>query len=366
MIKTGLPLNPYASLETPFDYRGFNLSDRDLRQAITELKQTTFDSRTQWPAQEYLPAGFDPKQVFAYGTDPGLGVSELHERGIRGQGISIAIVDAPLNLEHIEYRDRIRMYERSHVGEQEAGEMHASAVVSIAVGRTVGVAPDADLYYIASRTGDHLESGEWKWDFDYYAEAVERMLAVNASLPPSRKIRVLAMQIGFSAERADLTRITQAIQAAQAQGIFVICTTLEDLYGFRFNGLGRDPLADPELFESYLPGHWWEDDFYTGEHDPDELLFPMDARSFADPNSEEGYVFYRYGGWSWVTAYIAGLYALAAQVDATITPARFWELAVETGRSVEIEQAGSTHALEKIVDPVRLIESIERGLSDEQ
>jgi hypothetical protein len=91
-LKSGLPANPYASLETPFDYRGFNLSDRDLRQAITELKQTTFDSRTQWPAQEYLPAGFDPKQVFAYGTDPGLGVSELHERGIRGQGISIAIV----------------------------------------------------------------------------------------------------------------------------------------------------------------------------------------------------------------------------------------------------------------------------------
>jgi len=62
----------------------------------------------------------------------------------------------------------------------------------------------------------------------------------------------------------------------------------------------------------------------------------MDSRTTASFTGISEYVFYREGGWSWSIPYIAGLYALAAQVDPEIPPERFWSLAMETGRTIEL------------------------------
>jgi len=352
----GLPYNPYTPPDNQDDFRNFDLSDRDLKESLDELLLLTFDTTTRWPPEEHLPEEFNPHHVLESGKDPGLGVRALHERGITGQGVGIAIVDSPLRLEHTEYKERIKHYEQIHIEPNERPEMHGSAVVSIAVGQSSGVAPGADLYYIASRTGDRDQNGDWTWNFDYYAQAVRRILEINQELPEDQKIRVIAMQIGFNAEMADLTEINLAIQEAREQGIFIICSTIEDIYGYKFQGLGRNPLADPEQFESYGPGSWWEEIFFTSEPTFDRLMFPMDSRTTAGPFHDDQYVFYREGGWSWVTPYIAGVYALAAQVDPEITPERFWSMALESGRYVEIVQQGKAYRLGPIIDPVKLIE----------
>jgi hypothetical protein len=59
--------------------------------------------------------------------------------------------------------------------------------------------------------------------------------------------------------------------------------------------------------------------------------------------------------------YTAGVYALAVQVDPTITPERFLAQAAKTGRTIEIERDGKRRSLGPIVDPVALIRSIEAG-----
>ena len=45
---------------------------------------------------------------------------------------------------------------------------------------------------------------------------------------------------------------------------------------------------------------------------------------------------------SWAVPYVAGVYALAVQVDPAITPERFWALAVRTGRTIELNRQGMT------------------------
>jgi hypothetical protein len=50
----------------------------------------------------------------------------------------------------------------------------------------------------------------------------------------------------------------------------------------------------------------------------------MDSRTTASPGATDQYVFYGIGGMSWAVPYIAGVYALAVQVDPAITPERFW------------------------------------------
>ena len=59
--------------------------------------------------------------------------------------------------------------------------MHGSAVASIAVGKTVGLAPEAKLHYIATWVGDWMEFGEFDHNFAYYAQAVRRIRKQSAS-----------------------------------------------------------------------------------------------------------------------------------------------------------------------------------------
>ncbi|HEY3314493.1 MAG TPA: hypothetical protein VGL40_04335 [Bacillota bacterium] len=101
-----------------------------------------------------------------------------------------------------------------------------ATVASIAVGKTLGVAPEADLYYVANE--------HWT-DFAYTARGIDRLLDVNQTLRN------------------------------------------------RF------------------------------------LLVPMDSRC---------------------TASIAGLYALACQVDPKVTPRRFWKVALATGETTRVAHDG--------------------------
>jgi hypothetical protein len=237
--------------------------------------------------------------------------------------------------------------------------MHGAAVTSIAVGKTVGVAPEADLYYIGSWTGDwDAQTNNFTWNFEYYAQAIHRVLEINKGLPEGHKIRVITMQIGWSPEQKGYDAITEAVNAAKAEGIFVISSSLSQFYDMHFHGLGKDSLADPNDFASYRPGLFWQDGFYqAGLADP-TLLVPMDSRTTASPTGTSDYVFYRIGGWSWSIPYLGGAYALAAQVRPEITPEEFWETALDTGRTIQIEQEGKMYDFGVILDPQALIEAL--------
>ena len=76
-------------------------------------------------------------------------------------------------------------------------------------------------------------------------------------------------------------------------------------------------------------------------------------------HGKDEYAFYREGGWSWAIPYIAGAYALAAQVDSSITPDRFWTLALQTGRTIEVGSGAQKQSLGKILDPVALIAALQ-------
>jgi len=233
-------------------------------------------------------------------------------------------------------------------------------VASIAVGKTVGVAPDANLYYIGSWTGDWGTGGpnNFTWNFHYYAQAVQRILQINQQLPEGRKIRVIALQVGWSPDQAGYDEITTAVKEAKAADLLVVSSSLEQTFGFKFDGLGRTPLADPEKFESYEPGIWWAKNFYAGIRYSDRLLVPMDSRTTASPSGVGEYVFYRQGGWSWAIPYIAGIYALATQAKPTLTPDEFWFTAMKTGRVIELKQGDKAIPFGPILDPVALVAAV--------
>jgi subtilisin family serine protease len=349
--------NPNSTDSWQMDLRSTDLSHLDLSQSRDDLMYATFDSKTTWP--ENMPADFDWQAIMETGKNPGLGVRSLHEQGITGEGIGIAIIDQALLVDHVEYKDRIRLYEEAEdvVGGWEQASMHGPAVASIAVGKTVGVAPAADLYFIATGDCGGAQSYE-DFDFSCRAAAIRRIVEINKSLPRNRKIRVLSMAFGWGPTSKGYDEITAAVKEAKAAGIFVISSSIEETYGFKFHGLGRNPLANPDDAGSYLPGSWWAKDFYAGKYGESRLLVPMDSRTTANPNGYEDYVFFREGGWSWSIPYLAGTYALAAQVKPEITPEEFWKIALETGQTIEILHEGQAYQLGPILDPAALIAAL--------
>jgi len=330
--------DPDSKKSWQIDLRSTDISTLDVRDRINDLLYTSYDSKTRWPQK--MPPGFDPVQLMELGKNPGLGIRRLHQQGITGKGIGIAVIDQGLLVDHIEYRDRLRLYEEIHCGNDQA-QMHGPAVASIAAGKTVGVAPGADLYYIAETHGVFQPNG-FDWDFSYLARSIDRILEVNKRLSAQSKIKVISISVGWGPQQKGYAEVTAAVERAKHEGIFVVSSSLSATYQgkLNFHGLGREPLADPERFESYRPGLWWIDQFYAGKAAPNPeikmLLVPMDSRCTASPTGTEDYVFYREGGWSWSIPYIAGLYALACQVRPDITPEVFWAKAVETGDGVEI------------------------------
>ena len=297
------------------------------------------------------------------GKDLGLGLQTLHEQGITGKGIGIAIIDQTLLVDHIEYKDRIRVYEEAEdiTGGWMQVQMHGPAVASIAVGKSVGVAPEADLYFIATGDCGGATSIE-NLDFSCRAKAIRQIVEINKDLPTNRKIRVLSMSIGWVPDSKGYNEITAAVNEAKKAGIFVISSSLSQVYNLNFHGLGRDPLSDPNEIKSYEPGAWWQNQFYQQGLSTDTLLVPMDSRTTAGPTGTEDYVFYREGGWSWAIPYLAGAYALAAQVKPTIAPEKFWKIALQTGRTIQIQYNGKDYDFGVILDPQALIETLKKRL----
>jgi len=360
--------DPKSTNPFQVDLRCYDLSELDLADRLADLFHASFDDRTKWPRPERMPEGFDCERIMALGKDPGLGVRTLHRQGITGRGVGLAILDQPLLVDHQEYADRIRLYEEINIPDGMETQMHGPAVASIAVGKTVGVAPQSDLYYIGQFNGENVD-GQFTWTFESLARGVNRVLEINEQLPPERKIRVISISVGWSPSQKGYEQIREAANKARAAGMLVICSSVEAVHGFRFHGLGRHLLANPDDFTAYGPGSWWARRFDEGnpKHaEPNRLLVPMDARTTASPTGVDEYVFYAEGGWSWSIPYIAGVYALTAQVEPEITPDRFWALALKTGRTIELRRGGKERSFGPIIDAAGLIEGLRRGeLADE-
>ncbi len=354
----GIKSLPQISLNETFeiDIRSSDISSDDIMDRYDDLLYTTFDSKTKWPKN--LPNEFNPEKVMELYKDPGLNVRQLHDKGITGKGVGIAIIDQTLLVDHVEYKDNLKFYEEYDVYKTIDASMHGAAVASIAVGKTVGVAPDADLYYIAGPFGEKVD-GKYVFDYTYIANYIDRFLEINEDLPKDRKIRVISIARGWSRSEKGYTEVMDAVKRANEKGIFVISSSLSDTNGYNFNGLGKKPLADSNDINSFVPGSWWKDMAVETLKRANYVMAPMDFRCTASPTGQEDYVVYAEGGWSWTIPYLAGVYALACQVNPEITYNEFWETSISTGDTIKLKNYNNIdYDFGKIINPLKLIEEV--------
>ncbi|MDE5616077.1 MAG: S8/S53 family peptidase [Alphaproteobacteria bacterium] len=355
--------DPKATVgHTGFRIMNEDISDVDLSNAGDKLPYIRFDNRVVFPATDKLPAGFNPTRVFEDGKDPGLRIKELHKRGITGRGIRVAIIDQPLDTEHIEYKDNLIHYEQIGHDDKEMVSMHGPAVASLLCGKTTGVAPDIQLIYFAAnnlKPADDKDqplpgNSERKVYAGNYAKALRKILFMNTALPDGEKIDAVSISWG---QLHDNPETSDLLRKLAESGVMVLTTDSKRTYGkdARFTTIDRQMNADADNPESYDPGFWRDFKDYA----PEQILVPAGGRTIAGFGGHDNYVYYgANSGMSWATPYLVGVYALAKQTNPQLTPQKFFELAHQTGSAMNINdvQRGL------IIQPQKIIEALQREM----
>jgi len=90
-----------SQLERIWGFCAQDLSTKDMSQVSLEcISSISFDQSTKWPNENKLPKGFNPDLWLRVGKYPGLSLNKIHEKGITGKGVSVAVIDKPGSVHH--------------------------------------------------------------------------------------------------------------------------------------------------------------------------------------------------------------------------------------------------------------------------
>ena len=274
----------------------------------------SYDSKIVFKGSEALAS-----KILEKGKNPGLGIRDLHKQGITGKSVNVAIIDQNLLTDHPEFTERIVAYYDSGCNQpQNCGSYHGASVTSILAGKTIGVAPEVNVYYAAAPG--------WEKDAKYFADCLNWIINQNKTLTTSQKIRIVSVSSAPTSKdnwykNGELWE--KAVIAAQKDGIFIIdCRPGEDT-GFVFSSYYG--LDDKDNISKGKPGY---PDGKPGDSNGKyqdfsqepwkKLLFaPASFRTCAQEYIK-GECLYRYdssGGQSWAVPYVSGVMALGWQVN---------------------------------------------------
>lgn len=299
-------LKPYDSVRNIFgpDSKGIVLEKNQYKPG--DIYTYSFDNTTVFKENESLAS-----EILEKGKNPGLGIGGLHKRGITGKGVNVAIIDQNMLTDHPEFEGRIVAYYDSGCNEPEnTGSYHGASVTGILGGKTVGVAPEVNIYYAAAPS--------WERDAKYFADCLNWIIKQNKELPKSEKIRVVSVSSAPTSEDnwyKNGEQWDKAVKAAQEEGIMVIdCRTHENT-DFIFSSYYD--LADQDNVTKCIAGYPDDKDDFTDEYYKDILFVPASFRTLAQEFIKGDYA-YRYegkGGKSWAVPYVSGVLALGWQIN---------------------------------------------------
>lgn len=275
----------------------------------------TFNQETVLKGSEDIQA-----QIMENGKNPGLGIQGIHKQGITGKGVAVAIIDQHIALNHPEYAGKIIAYYDTGCEVDEDSSIHGPAVTSLLVGDTIGVAPDAKVYYAAAPS--------WTGDSEFQAMGLYWIIEENKKLPADEKIRVVSVSAAPSGEgdygvgfTKNVYMWNEAVLAAKEEGILVLDCS----------GILGPAFYDPSDREnpSMCTGGYPKKAFVLPAS---QIGVPTSYRTVASIYFEGSPSFEYYGqaGLSWGIPYAAGVLALGWQINPSLDNDQMVQLLFDT------------------------------------
>ncbi len=301
-----------------------------------------------WPSADKMPKNINPKKILDDAKTP-TEMTDMHARGITGKNIGIAIIDQRLYRDHSEYKNQIKHYEvigRWPHGDTTTPDYHGSLVTGIAVGKTTGTAPDADLYYFAANNWPPMnrfvsaitkltDQGLKMMHRKYFNMAIRRILEINKSLPDHQKIRFLSCSWGA---RDDQFR-------AETDALFDECER---------NGV----MVLGGFYHHTMTGFTPCDKRFAIEM-KNQIGIPTNGKT--TPYYLGGYYYTRLGGASSTYPYLAGVFACALQGNQIFCTRPAWqdELMRLVRDTAQPHPSGG-----KIINPTAIVDAVTRIARD--
>ncbi len=316
-------VSPYIHINN-YDVSAADLSGLDVSKA-------TFDDFTIWPQDRpQMPKDFNPQEFMEKRKNPGLGIRQLHKRGIDGRGRHVAIIDASVLRPHLEYRESLADYINLKEGDLSRAQANGERGVSVIVGKTCGVAPKAKLYYFAV---DFVNN-----DYSQYKRALDEVCDLHQKLKSSGQNGIDVVVLNNLYSKGDLAG---ALQRARSLGIFVCMLS----YAYSEEQRAQELKHKTNLlFEFPHATHLTDVEccMYGDVDNPDDYVVHNNRISDEKSLCLLGYgqtVACQYTIGSYLfnatsclrTFWLAGLYALGKSVKENLTSEEFFKTAFDTG-----------------------------------
>ena len=348
----------FSRRKTKYVYGGDDVQNKDLRNynfsEAWDLHTVSFNEDTIFPPALQKTALSTMKR----GQNPGLGVRALHERGITGKGVNVAIIDEPLDMGHPEYAGKIIEY-KDFSGEADFSSQ-GSGVAGLLAGESMGTAPGVNIYYAAVPAWD-------MYDARYYALALDWIIELNSGLPEDEKIK--AVCISPNPENPlpwiNVEEYLISFMRAEKEGILVLDCT--DEHGVALGACSYD-YENPEDVSlckpkgayriAIAPYHYDGEakEIFTGEEPNENMLrVPISYKTLPETGEDSSYK-YRYdtkGQLSWALPYATGVLAMGWQLSPELGGDKMIEILFDTAY---IDKSGN-----KYINPKAFIEQLENN-----
>ncbi len=337
-IATRQELNTYIG-QYVFDNWGLtsvDVSDVDFSNlSLEDMTHLAFSSTTKFGNK--LPQGYNPEQILKQSISVGKNISKIHNQGINGEGIIVAVIDSGFQAEnHIEFKG-INLIRATNSTQEFEYHHHIENVLCKLCGKNLGVAPKSKVIYY-----------ETSMDEDLSYESMLALQDIINRINNGEEIRAVSCSFSILNDTDKHYKECLSLIKELKQ---LNCEVVDSVrFGENYFCCGTDFLnitddSDKYKVCSFAKGKSWENECKQN------VNIVCSGRAVLEFCNDNGYKYEVVDCFSWTIPQLVGIYCLALQIDKSLDFDTFTQIVVKTSK---VNKNGL-----RVIDEINLIKEIE-------
>lgn len=237
-------------------------------------------------------------------------VRKLHEEGINGEGINVAVIDFSFDVIHDELKDCL-VYKKD-CRDEYGVHFHGSTVATQLCGKNLGVAPNAKLWFYGTGQGSEATLVD-----DYVA-----LRDIYEKNKQGANIKIINISASVYRENSEYKEIYEKLLE---QGCYIIDSLT---FGDKFTSINQDCITKDYY---YSDGQLASMEQYKY---CDNIAISTGGKMTPLVTTTSDYLYCGQATYSWAIPKLSGYFALALQLNPDLTYQEFEQLAIDTAKEI--------------------------------